>query len=507
MRPLVAFVEHGELVIDGDAVPEGEHPYARRWRSCTAYYPTGTDQSVLEGYMRDGDHAYRGRLGGSISVAYKSARSCLRLCPAATWGIKTDDPEVLGRELTNLEDEVEAEGMEWGRTVATLAGRILREKAPKMAQLRPRFRRLAHEAIHQGPMVATRGGAAHATALDRKQAFLHALRAPMPIPGTWVGARGPSWSVLENLSGFVRATVVIPPHLYVGRLPPLPVRRRGVTIYPVGVVRGVWTIELLRDAIDHGSCELHTVHEAAICRTAPIHARAADRIAAIDGKGLRKRLYTRYWGRMASLGGWEGVLELPDGKINPEDEAGWRRWRGSKLWWTWNGRGGTDHRCPPDYRPDHSAFVASHNHLAVNQLARQIGQDALVGAHVDCLWIAGPTPSVPDGWAIKGAGPLRFYGTGTYAHAGKLAAQGVPGVLTPERLREHGAQMQTGGGLVRNWRNGSSPTTDPMAESDPVFHAPADVAPLPEPSIYTGCWTKNGWFKAEKLPGEEEAAP
>lgn len=509
----VASVIDGELLIDGE--PMTDHPFRRGLAGHVAYYPQGTDTAVIEGYMEPRDTAYRGgqRSAESITFRDRAERSTFRVMPAETWGIQTDDPTRVAGALEHLHGAVTAEGWEWTDTVSGLAGRICRKHVEGLRQLPPRWRTLAHAAIHQGPTVCLRGGAPSAESFDRKSAFLQAMYLPLPAIEGWACHRSPRWSTLAKLDGLIRATVQIPPEAYAGQLPPLPCRRDGATVYPVGTIRGVWTIAMLRDAVEAGGVEIVTIHEAITCPLEPIHAWAADRVAAVADPLLRKRLYTRYWGRLASVGGWEGrTSSLLLGDL---PAAGVHRFRGSSLWWAWRGRELTSHTAPPDYRPDHAAFIASANHLAMNRAIRTIqaaGADRLIGVHVDAIWIegAGNAPPAPD-FRLKAQGETRFYGVGTYRTGGKLAAQGYKGPpLTPDTLDEWGRGLDPGQGLVRSWLYGQGPNASPDALSDPPEWSPDRLPAHPRPGVPVVTWerwTRKGWyFDPDKPPDTPEAS-
>jgi hypothetical protein len=445
--------------------------------------------------MRLGDVAYCGREREDASFTFRAANGSdtFRILPSVAWGIHACDPNEVGVHLADLVDAVHMDRGTWASTASAYAGRFMRH-ATKLRQLRPRWRALAHAAIHQGPTVVLRGGAPDARAWDRTHAFLTALDSPMPVPGTWVAIQDPTWKAIRRCTGLVRATVRIPEHPY--HLPPLPVRVSGATIHPVGLVRGVWTIAMLRDAVEHGGVEPVAVHEAAVCLTAPIHAGAAVRIRAIASKTLRKLVYTRYWGRMCSTGGWMGTTTPPDHA--PKHRI--HRFRDSSLYWTWNGHEVYDHTCPPDYRPDHAAFVTSDNHVAMNRALRGFGPNEVIAAHIDAIWTdrESPAPPGPD-FRIKGEGPCRFWGVGTYSHGEKLAAQGWPRskVLTSASLEAWGRKVDNGDGLIRSYFWHGLPRETIEAKSDPVHWEARHLPPLPHPNVNAPCWTLGGWYKNE----------
>lgn len=508
---LVATVEGGELLIDGE--PVTDHPYRSSMRGFTVYYPQGTDCLAIESYMRENDSAYTGSRHGAVSYTFRgeSSQHSLRIAPAAGWGISARDVETVTRELDKLYASVREERWTdvenpesdinrwtWGKAATTLAGRLCSRYATELRQLPARWRTLAHNAIHQGPQVVCRGGAANALCYDRSEAFLRALFEPVPLRDSWQPlAPGARWSRYARTKGIVRATVRIAED-YPNDIPPLPVRDLGSTVYGCGLVRGVWTTQLLAEAVDRGGVEVVEVHEAARCEVEPIHAWAGERIAAVKDKRLRKLLYTRYWGRLAAMGGWRGTVEYPEGY----ERGTVHRFAGSDLYWVWDGYNLESHQCSPDYRPDHAAFIAADNHRRMNQELARIPAGAVIATHVDAVWVDSDTRWYPSGddFRLKREGPLRFYAIGTYDHDGKLAAQGYEGEpLTSDRLREWSRNL-TPNPAMRHWTGAVTPNADAGAVSRPnVFDT---VQPLPGLTIYAPQWTRRGWIR--KPDGAEE---
>lgn len=493
MTPLIlaAWTEGDQLYIDGD--PVTDHPYRKSLNAAMLYYPHGADSSAFEACMMEQDKGYRGPNRDAASYRYSnpSCKRGFRVLPAETWGIEDTEPESMTTQLAELGEAIKSEGWEWAPTAATLAGRILAEQAPGLSQLQPRWRSLAHAAIHQGPMVCARGGAEHGIAWDRRAAFLTGLRAPMPVPGTWIAIRDPSWRHVRAHEGIARATVVLSPDAWAGRIPPLPVRLDGQTIYPAGRIRGTWTIDLLRVAESVGAT-IEALHEAMICQTAPLHTRAADRIEAIKHKGLRKLVYTRYWGRLAALGSFEGRRFAHS---CPSDRR-IRKFQGSALHWTF--KGDPEGLQRPDYRPDHAAFIASDNHRLMSATLARLKPDATIGAHVDCIWTdSAMVKGSPGGdFRKKESGPVRFYGIGIYQCGSHLAAQGYQGPkLTPRRLATWAGKGGQGEASQRAWALGQGPTRHAHATSDPVVLTDRQLVaaqPDGEGVTWEG-WTPKGW--------------
>lgn len=495
--PLVATVEGGKLRIDGDDV--GQHPYRKSLRNRIAYYPTGTAHRKIETYMGEQDTAYVGSSRGYPSFSFydDAGHHGMKIAPAGMWGVESKTPSTVQTKLERLQEAVHGEGWKWGKAVSSVAGRVCREYATELRQLPARWRPLSHAAIHQGPTVCLTGGAPWGRSWDRKQAFLRALFAPMPIRGSWIALpQGTPWRRLQGKQGMIRATVWIDPERMGTHLPPLPVRNMGATVYPAGMVRGVWTLSMLQDAIENDGVELRQVHEVMVCRTEPIHAWAGERIAQVQDKGLQKLLYTRYWGRLASIGGWRGSQVEPDA---PPGSV--HRFDGSDLYWLWEGYGPESFDCAPDYRPDHAAFIAGLNHQRMNEEVRRVPRDRLIACHVDAIWTDDPewTPGGRD-FAQKGEGETRFYGVGTYRCGEKMGAQGFQDELTRESLEEHGRTIRNPLS-ARAWIFGESPAETMGARSFPPRWDVRDLPPLPEVDLYDPKWTAHGWVKRD--PGAD----
>lgn len=492
--PLLVTVAHGEVEIDGDPVPPGDSPYRRALAGRTGFYPQGTDRAVLESYMRDGDTAYMGHRRGDATYRYRDGggRRCFTVAPMAGWGIATRDGERAMSQLQALRGACDAEGWDgFGRAAGIQAGKVARELMADMGQLPPRWRALAHDAIHQGPVVVARGGAPLAVQWDRSAAFLRALFDGVPVRETWRAAN-PATPVDRWIDGdgIARATVRIDPRAWEGKIPPLPVRDAGRTFYPAGHSRGAWPIPLLRAAVEHGAEVIH-VAELALCECGPAHAWAGERLQRVADPALRKILYTRYWGRLASLGGYEGSPVDPgDGTVT--------MFPGSSLFWTWTGKtlGGM---FGPDYRPDHAAYIAGRNHVAMSHALAMAPAGEVVATHVDSIWIASESWTPPGKeWRDKRRGPLRFYGPGTYNHAGKYAAQGREAPIRCDADLDAWAATGNAGNVARDreWIMCDYPATCAAAESDPPVLGAAQLPVYPggEQGIYSGRFTPRGWL-------------
>jgi len=80
---------------------------------------------------------------------------------------------------------------------------------------------------------------------------------PMPVPSTLIYRECSGIKSLpEYGEGVAEVTVIVPP-MYV---PPLPHTKRGERLYPIGRIRGTWTLLDLRYAVSIG-CEVTAVHQ------------------------------------------------------------------------------------------------------------------------------------------------------------------------------------------------------------------------------------------------------
>lgn len=495
MIHLVTVDPFGVVCINGEVVKMGDF-HSKALRGGTGYYPPGTNTRPLERLMGPDDTAYSGRNVKSPSFSYKSKRGSFRIAPFASWGVEEKDPK---KGLSMIFDKIgqlaELEGGA-GKTLASTAGKVGRKLAiepNEIRQLAPQYRALAHQAIHQGPTVVLRGGCQEGIEVDRVKAFLQGMRAPVPVG--WTPLLGATWDLIAELPdpGMVRATVWIEPDRCKGKLPPLPVKTSGGTVYPVGLVQGCWTLDLLRQAVRLWGVEVRELAEVALAACEPIHAPAADYIESLP-KGIAKDLYTRYWGRLAAVGGWEGTIRESEGAV---------RLDGSDLWWRWAGATIGSHQAP-DYRPDQAAFIADSNHRAMNEVIAGLPTDALIAAHVDALWIdqtvmGAETYTAPAGFKEKRRGELRFYATGTYDHAGELHAMGCPDDLTgadgPAKMAAWTAGLKLEGNWIRRWHPMGGPCqTDPGALSDPPIHTEDHLLPPGAvPPCGSEAWNDRGW--------------
>ena len=482
--------EGESLFLNGEPL-DREQMRNKQLRAQTAYYPNGTNEKLLEYLMEGDDTAWSGRNGGGASYVFKGKKGAFHVRGAAgSWGVEDTDPAIVARKIWNLITAcAELEGGA-GKTLASTAGRICRKFADPvgLGQLQPQFRTMAHASIHQGASVCMKGGARIAVEYDRIKAFLYSLYRPVPV--SWAAYPG---ATIDDLSpddqGMARAVLYLDPALWAGRLPPLPVKTSGGTIYPTGYVGGVWPLFLIFQALSFGA-EMVELQDVALCACAPVHEVAADRMLQIKDDDIRKGAYTRYWGRLASCGGWEGTVQK---KADTDI-----RLQGSILWWRWSGTtiGGT---APPDYRPDHAAWISCDNHREMNKVIHALPAGALVASHVDAIWVdADAHPmKAPEGFKEKARGTLRFYRTGTYNHDGELHAQGCPWPLRTVADMDRWIGLEENRGAqswIRKWHGGIPAVESFSATSDPPFHPASFIAPAPPvpPACHPGAW-ENGW--------------
>lgn len=356
-----------------------------------------------------------------------------QLIDGDAWALPAQ-PEDAADELMRLADVIRNEealaARGWFPAAAGLGGALARsELRTQLRQLRPRWRALARAGFHAGPQLALRGGAANVAHLDRVEAYLNAFFAPMPVPGSYKSIQyGVQWKNLRRYDGFVLASVHVKSE---AALPPLPVRWITGTVWPIGVFTGCWPIALVREAEDAGEVVVRHVIDAQICSMAPWLAPLGDRIASVDDKRLRKLLYTRTYGLFAAAGRWTARAPWrPDHAID--------RYVSSDAWaWTHTAPEPFSHRYQPLYRPDLAAMISAHNCRAMLRAIRALPPESIHLAHVDALWVDSDKASLvtdQGGWQIKHTGKLRVFGTGTYIHAGRARAQGVPGAHDPELL-------------------------------------------------------------------------
>jgi hypothetical protein len=199
---------------------------------------------------------------------------------------------------------------------------------PDFSTLNSRWREMAKAAVHGGPIACLRGGSPDAVEVDIRGAYLHALAGEMPVcgrryedpltgemkdPSYFAGGPNFTWNDIINNNlehGFVDATVYVREDLKYG-LPPLPVSNREGMIFPRGRFRGVWTLPLLKMAVDFGEAIVEEVHHCFFPRMVQnTFAPFAEELKRFP-KHISKELYTKFWGKFNQSGGFNAT------KVNP----------------------------------------------------------------------------------------------------------------------------------------------------------------------------------------------
>ena len=494
-----------------------EVPRRKAWAGTRWYHTATVRPTDLTKLFGSGDVAFGPSPGRAIG--YRLAcqpKGVMQIYDSRVWGVRSEDPNDTDAQLKYLQLEAKAADIPVSASVAMTALKTYMDRydgrngRPKLAQLAPRWRGLAHSSFHGGPIVICRGGAEHAIEIDRKSAYLDALMDESPIvtPGFgngWVTYEEAKWDGIRTRFGFADVTArVSRERLGEHAIPPLPIHTIYGSIRPTGLLRGVWTIAALREAEERGEVEILQVHQwACVLKTMPLFKQIAEDFAVLP-KQLGKRLYTRFWGKFASKGGFTGrVAEKgEDGEIYA-----------SGLWWKFDGVELESHKAPPHYRPDIAAMVSDHNQRHVTKVLRELDPKSIVAVHVDAIWtddvegakrILSSTHEVGS-WESRGEGRLRYYTAGCYKHGERMGASGydaeVLGPITPEKLE----QWVNNGNASRLHMKGRVWSSDP-SEDEAAASVSMDVEMDPRlpahegPSIYEKFWTPNGW----RFEGHEE---
>ena len=327
------------------------------------------------------------------------------------------------------------------------------------------------DAIHQGPIVATRGYVPSAIYLDRKGAFLQAMRDPLPIP-----AAGPTrclptpGEVLDpRWCGTVCGLVKVP----FSWIPPLPARSnlsKWSCIQAYGTVCGQWSADILRQAVIDFGCEIVRI---IVGWKAPMVSRwlapMADRIDRLP-KELRKRVYLTAWGSLLGRGYLSGSATRPETVDNKKTV---HIFPDSSLYWSQVDVRG------PNLRPDVAAVLTGKNWIEMMKTIQHFG-DRVALAHIDSVMVSAPARfdairDVPPGFGVKGVGALRIYGVGNYDLSGMGAdARGDAGLRPGSDPEEHRKNLDEHG---RQWQY-RYPSQDPNAIGLPIYQEHA-VGPKP----------------------------
>jgi len=303
----------------------------------------------------------------------------------------------------------------------------------------------------------------------------------------------------------VDASVTIAEDFDPGALPPLPVHLRCGSVAARGALRGCWTIAQVREAEERGELTVDRVHQFAFApETRPLFAELADLFAEFP-KELSKRLYTRFWGKFGSRGGYQA--HISDEPVVGEVPA-------TGMWWKYDGIDLCSYHARRTYRPDLAAFIAAANHRHVMSTMRTLEPDSVVACHVDAIWTTDVVGAVNvcdnqiGGWRVKRRGPIRFFGTGCYDHDGHLAAAGYDanhyGRLTRQRLEDWVCNTTYRRLLLETRRWNSDPATDGDATSVSLcLRMDREMSPTEGPPVHDSCWTPRGWMRqVDTEPGE-----
>jgi len=431
--------------------------------------------------------------------------------------------EELARFVGEAEDLLLEYGLSWGLSASAVAAEGIKAASQDelegftLRQLRPRWRTLAHEAVHGGPIACVYGGGrSPVTTIDLRAAYLQGLAQPLPVAGSWVPF-GPwdRWAQVRSKEGLVRAIVDVPTPRWRG-LGLLPVKLVGRTVHPVGRIVGSWTIAQLREAEELGA-EVVQLVEGATCRTSPHLAPLAEKLWRLResgglGKLLSRAIYTRAWGIMVSRGRWEGARPDDDALRPPAP----RRVREDSSLVYAHLRPLADPLTPradPVYRPDWAAFISGWTaRLMMRACDALSGQ--LVAVHVDSIATMTGEPQARD-WVssalrtglwheVQAPARGRWWGPGLALHGERQLQQGCPGAPSGLELarwasRGLGGEAQAGltwtikGGAKRSrWAEARSTAWRlPGEHLHTLAWGGEDVdARL---SLWSPIWTPKGW--------------
>lgn len=393
---IVASVVGGALLFDGCEW----NPAARGLRDTVIY----CDDSVqfaehIRPLMRDGDYAV-GSPKGVFGVTMRTHTGTVQIIASDAWGQDRSGPDVYRAALLETRRVCADAGIDWRNTAGATVAHLLRDCGIGPC-LDGRWRGLAISALHAGPIVHLSGGYYDGVHIDRRSAYAHAMSSKLPTGGMFLCAR----AGIER-EGITVARVTVPPGLTV---PPLPVNTQtGRVVYPVGAFRGAWHNDALRQARDIG-VKIEPLYTASWTQHGDMLERLVHRLEALP-KAVKKPLYTRAWGKMASSGGWRGDIVQPDGKDSLQAGG---------LWWSHSMPTPAD-KTHPTYRPDIAGAIVSRNHTAMIRAANSLAVGSVAAMHVDALWtsdIGGAerllSPSV-GGFKLEHRGGHRQYACGVY---------------------------------------------------------------------------------------------
>lgn len=384
----------------------GKLPRRKELIGATFYADTSVLSADLEKRMRPGDIAY-GPSPGKISTLQVSiGTGAYYIVAGSSWGVDSGSVDYQHAELAKIYRELRPLRA-WRRTAAGTARAVASAVCPPDVRgLAPMARGLAHEAVHGGPAVCVAGGGERVAQVDMVQAYAQGMVGY--LPQEWIPVKADDWDIVGH--SIVEAIVRVGPG-YVGSIPPLPTQDgRGTQIrYSTGRIRGVWTSEHLRQAMDLGWVE----------SVAPIQAVSGVKPSNWLEQAIRwaksvmpqwayKKVYTRLYGILCGRGGWECRF-LPDAGDGDKPE-----WISREI----DPEGAAPHKL---YRPDLAAIITGRTHAELFRGLSGLRREGTVAVHVDAIWtkdISGAARLVanhPSKWALKGVGRVRFYAPGMYS--------------------------------------------------------------------------------------------
>lgn len=510
----------GLFWFDDEAVRDASQvPRRPAWSGTTWYTTSAVSMANLLSLMGPDDQAFGPKPERPLGVHFRwedpNGKSYgYKVMSSSLWDVRSRDPreteDLLSYNMMLCANDgvmprMSAAGTAVGRYMDVYDGR---DGRPSSAQLPPRWRGLAHASFHGGPIVLTRGAARECVHIDMRAAYLDAMSQPLPVwgevdgkkVGGWYTIEDAGWDQIRDKVGFVEAQVTVDPALGLELdIPPLPVRLGFCSAFPSGTFWGSWPIQMVREAEDRGEVVVNEVKQWCFAPlTMPLFAEIAKDFAGCK-KG--KLLYTRFWGKWASRGGFVG-------QRTDEPEAGSVRSHGA--WWSFDGVDSYSHEAPATYRPDLASLIAGYNHMQVMAAVRALKPGSVIALHVDAIWttdVEGAralVESMENRWIVKQEGPGRFYGPGVYHHNSRIAASGYDevalGPLTPNNLeawansplnRDHRGTLQS-----RRWT--AAPAREAGATSEPVVLEAGDThPPVQGPTVFDSCWTLRGWLRKE----------
>jgi hypothetical protein len=173
------------------------------------------------------------------------------------------DAEICYKFMESLTDQLSAWGVQPHRRLSGLASHVWRvlDRPEPIGLTDYHIQKLARESYHGGRTETFKlGTISPCYTADVTSMYPSVMAAtPYPDPQSMMYIEnGTTWEWLSGHEGCADVSITIPP-LY---LPPLPYNHNGLLHYPIGCMRGVWTLLELRYAVQHGAI-IHRVYSAA----------------------------------------------------------------------------------------------------------------------------------------------------------------------------------------------------------------------------------------------------